>query len=178
MRKAIYPGSFDPVTNGHLWVVDEALKLFDHLTVAITVNPKKASSSLFSVSERVQMFQQIIADRSNVSVKSFTGLYTAQFAESIGAKFMVRGVRNGHDFDEENLIGQINFAINPNVSTVLVSAPRTIADVSSYLVKNLVGPEGWEEVVGQFVPNFVLKEIIKKIERESHERHRRRNRKS
>lgn len=161
-RHAVYAGTFDPVTKGHLWVVKEATRLFDHLTVAVTVNPGK-TTNLFSIEERVSLFKEAVAEYSHVEVVSFTGMYTVQFAACIGASFMVRGVRNGHDFDEENLISKVNHSINPEISSVLISAPYDIADVSSSLVKKLIGPTGWEEVVQGYVPPGVFDAIKRKV---------------
>jgi pantetheine-phosphate adenylyltransferase len=157
-HKALFAGSFDPVTNGHLWVIKEASELFDELVVSVTYNAKKPKG-LFSVEERGDLIAQATVGMRNVTVLNFAGEYTANFAHKVGAKYLVRGIRNGHDFDHENLITNVNRTINPDIVTWLVSAPHAIADVSSSMVKGLIGPKGWEKVVKHFVPPVVLKAL-------------------
>ena len=161
-RTAIYAGSFDPITNGHLWMILEGARLFDCLTVLVADNPSK--KCLFNLSERERMVNESIRDVSNVNVTSAPNHYVASIAE-VGEDgemlFMLRGIRTVADFDYERALRLINSDIAPKVQTVFLMPPRDVAEVSSSLVKGLVGPKGWEKVVRRYVPKVVLQELKK-----------------
>jgi len=158
MRKAVYAGSFDPPTNGHMWMFEQAAAMFDEVVVAVGVNPAKKPT--FSVEDRVQMLTGMTSHINNVSVASFENQYLVNYAASVGASFIVRGVRNVTDFVFEFGMQNINTDLNPNITTVVLMPPRELAEVSSSLIKGLVGPEGWERVVAKSVPPVVLRQLI------------------
>ena len=115
MKNAIYPGSFDPVTLGHIDVIERASKLFDHLIIGVLNNSSK--TPLFSVEERVNMLREVTKEFPNVEVQSFDGL-TVEFAKKCGARAVVRGLRAITDFEYELQIAQLNHVISPDVDTV------------------------------------------------------------
>lgn len=120
MKKAIYPGSFDPVTLGHLDVIRRASQLFDHLVIAVLHN--SAKTPLFSVEERVKMLEEATKDIPNVEVKAFGGL-TVEFARECGANALVRGLRAITDFEYELQIAQLNRVIAPDIDSRISGPP-------------------------------------------------------
>ncbi len=160
MMKGIYAGSFDPPTNGHLWVIRRGAEMFDTLVVAVGVNPHK--QGMFTVQERERMLKQVLAGNPNIEVTSFENKFLVHFAESIGARYILRGIRSTADYQIERSTVQVNMDINPNISTVFLIPPAEIAKISSGLVKGLVGPEGWEDVVRGYVPKEVYTELLRK----------------
>ena len=162
MKRALVAGSFDPLTNGHMEVIDTAIELFDEVVVAIGVNPDK--KPMFSIEERKDMIEELF--RPAVKVVSFEGKFQIDFAIEMGCKFIVRGVRNQHDFEYEKAIRNINSDIRGEVVRMIYLIPRRKnAEVSSSMVKGLIGPEGWKEIVSQYVPITVLERLEKVNER-------------
>jgi pantetheine-phosphate adenylyltransferase len=153
-RVAIYAGSFDPPTNGHLWMIERGAEIFDRLIVAIGVNPAK--KSMFTVCERMAMLQASTEHLKNITVASFTNRYLIHYAKSLGALFILRGIRNATDQEFERMLQNVNRDIAPEITTVFMMGPREYLDISSSLVKGLVGPDGWEELVAKYVPPAVL----------------------
>lgn len=163
-RSAVYAGSFDPPTNGHLWVIEQGAELFDELRVAVAYNPDKPQSR-FTPAERVEMLEHITEPFDNVTVDSFTtDQYTVQYARQLGSRFLLRGLRNAADYDYESSISTINRMIAPEINTVLLPGPVELLIVSSSTVKSLVGPNEWEKTVGNYVPDFVLGALKQKFE--------------
>ena len=134
MRKAIYPGTFDPVTSGHIDILSEAAKLFDHVTVAVGRNPGKVP--LFSPDERVEMLREAVAERgwNHVEVGSFEGL-TVDFAHSVGANYIVRGLRAVTDFEAEFALVLGNEQLAPDIKTVFVMPSQHHIYLSSSIVR-------------------------------------------
>ena len=157
-RKAVYAGSFDPPTNGHLWMIAEAQLLFDELVVAIGINPNKHST--YSIAERQEMLHRITANFSNVTVSVFENEFLVNYASSIDASFIVRGIRSGADYEYERAIRYINADLQPNIQTVFLMPPREIAEISSTMVKGLVGPKEWQQIVQRYMPPAVYDKII------------------
>jgi pantetheine-phosphate adenylyltransferase len=153
-RKAVYAGSFDPPTNGHVFMIREGSQLFDELVVAIGVNPDKRS--LFSLDERLALLRSITSDLPNVSVASFEARYLIDYAARAGARYILRGIRNAADFHYEQTMRNVNSDLNPAITTVFLIPPRALAEVSSSFVKGLVGPRGWRNVVRGMVPPSVF----------------------
>ena len=152
MTKAIYPGTFDPPTNGHIDIVERASKTVDFLTVAVVENSPKAT--LFSVDERIEMFCESVAHLRNVSVDSYSGL-TVNFAREIGATVIIRGLRITSDFEYESEMALMNRRMAEDVETIclfsalefqILSSSRVKevtalgADVSDMVPKNVWGP--------------------------------------
>ena len=158
MKKAIYPGSFDPVTLGHLDVIERASKLFDHLIIGVLNN--SAKTPLFSIEERVNMIKEATKDIPNVEVKSFGGL-TVDFAKECGANAVVRGLRAVTDFEYELQIAQLNHVINPEIDTVFLTTSLQYAYLSSSSTKEVAAYGG---DISQFVTPFVEAEVKKKFE--------------
>ncbi len=156
---AIYPGSFDPVTNGHLDLIARGAKLFDRLVVAVLRN--SAKSPLFSADERVAMLRQGSAAFSNVEVAAFEGLLV-DFARTQKAQAVLRGIRAISDYEYELQMAHMNRRLNPDVETIFLMPDAKYSYVSSRLVKQVFQVGG--SVVG-LVPEFV----IERLERRVHE---------
>jgi len=160
MKRAVYAGSFDPPTNGHLWMIKEGTRLFDELVVAIGINPEKKST--FSIEERCGMLKGIIRKYPNTRVDKYENQFLVNYASSIGVGYILRGIRTERDFGYERDMRYVNSDQNPDITTVFLTPPREIAETSSSLVKGLVGPDGWEEVVEGYVPRNVYNKFLQK----------------
>ena len=163
-RKAVYAGSFDPITNGHLWMVEEGAQLFDELVVAIGTNPAK--NYTFSLDERMAMLKETLGHIPNVIVDEFENQYLVGYAKSISAGYVLRGIRTEADYGYERGMRHVNDDMEPEVTTVFLMPPRKITEVSSSLVKGLIGPSGWQEVVATYVPAPVHSRILKTFGKE------------
>lgn len=157
MRKAVYPGSFDPVTFGHLDVIARSAALVDELVVGVLVNNVK--SPLFSVEERVNILLEVTKDIPNVRVESFSGL-SVDFAKQRQAKFIVRGLRAITDFDYELQMSQTNRILNPEIDTIFLTTSLEYAYLSSTTVKEVASYGG---DISEFVPGIVVDKIYNKI---------------
>lgn len=157
-RRAVYAGSFDPVTHGHLWMIEEAAKLFDEVVVAIGVNPDKTCT--FSADERAQMLRESLPNVQNVRVDCFGNQFLVDYARQIEANYIVRGIRTASDYEYERTMRYINNDLVPSIRTVFLMPPREFAEVSSTMVKGLVGPLGWENVVGRYVSPPVYQRLL------------------
>lgn len=157
-KKAVYAGSFDPPTRGHLWMIERAACMFDHVVVSVGINPEKRST--FTVEDRIKMLVGMTIHMENVEIASFQNQFLVNYATSIDATFMIRGIRNVSDFVFEFGMQNVNADLGPSVTTVFLAPPRHLAEVSSSLVKGLVGPTGWERVVSEYVPSVVLRQLI------------------
>ena len=160
MKTAVYAGSFDPPTNGHLWMIEQGSKLFEKLIVAVGTNPEKKYT--FSAQERAEMLKAITKDLPNIQVASFQNKYLVKFASSSGANYILRGIRGTPSYEYEKAMMHINSDMEPTVETVFLMPPRNLAEVSSSLVKGMVGSDGWEEMVSKYVPRPVLEFLKKK----------------
>ena len=132
MAIAIYPGSFDPVTRGHLDIIHRAARIYDHLIVAVLIN--SAKSPLFTIEERVALLTECCKDIPNVTVESFDGL-TVDFARKRHATVMVRGLRAVTDFENEIQLAQTNYALMPGIETVFLATNIRWSYLSSTVVK-------------------------------------------
>ena len=160
MRRACCPGSFDPVTNGHVDVVGRAADLFDEVVVAVGVNASK--SRLFGDEERIEMLEQACAPHPNVTVAGFTGLLT-EFCREQRVQAVVKGLRAGGDFDYELQMAQMNAQLT-GVETVFLPTDARHSFVSSSLVKEVAMLGG--DVTG-LVPDFVLARLAERLTRRS-----------
>ncbi|HIG83922.1 MAG TPA: pantetheine-phosphate adenylyltransferase [Verrucomicrobia bacterium] len=156
-KKAVYAGSFDPLTNGHLWMIKQGLSLFDHLTVAIGINPEK--NYTYGVDERLNILKKTLPLSDNLDIAYFENLYLVDYATEIGASYILRGIRSAHDYEFERGMRHTNSQLKKDITTVFLMPPRDLAEVSSSMVKGLIGPEGWEEHVAKMVPPAVFDEI-------------------
>ena len=156
-RLAVYAGTFDPPTVGHLWMVEAGAALFDDLVVAIGINPQKRT--MFSIEQRLAMLRSATERLSNVRVETFTNQYLITYAQQIGARFILRGIRTESDYEYERTMRNINGDLDVSITTVFLMPPRGIAEVSSSMVKGLVGPAGWERIVEGYVPPAVFERL-------------------
>ena len=158
IRRAMYPGSFDPFTNGHLDVVERALGIFDEVLVAVADNPDKRAP-LFTAEERVEMIQESLAGRPHVDVTTYTGL-TVDFARQRGIRTLVKGLRAYSDFDAELQQALMNRKLAPDVNTVFLMSSFTHIFVSSSILKDIAS-HGRE--VSDFVPAGVAQRLKEKF---------------
>src|SRR4051812_17682574 len=156
-KRALYAGSFDPTTNGHMWVVEEGARLFDELIVVVGQNPTKKGAT--PIAERVEVLRECCAHLANVEVRSFDGRYLVRVAADLGARYLLRGLRNAADFSYEQTIRNVNRDLEPSVEPVYLVTPRELAEVSSSTVRAMVGFVDWQEVVARFVPAPVLRRM-------------------
>jgi pantetheine-phosphate adenylyltransferase len=158
---AIYPGSFDPITNGHLDLVKRTLRVFDKIVIAIATNPEK-DRSLFSVDERLQMINEVFADLAGrVQADSFQGLLV-DYAERKHSKVIIRGLRAISDFEYEFQMAMMNHRLKPQLETLFMMTGESEFYTSSRLVKEVVSLGG--DVSG-LVPDNVLEKLKRKFKR-------------
>ncbi|MBI3616199.1 MAG: pantetheine-phosphate adenylyltransferase [Candidatus Omnitrophica bacterium] len=157
LQRGVYPGTFDPVTNGHIDLIRRANELFQELVVGVAVNPGKGT--LFSVKERVAMLRQATRDLPSVEVKPFDGLVVG-FARDNGARVIVRGLRMLSDFEYEFQMALTNRKLKPQIETVFMMPSEEYSYLSSRLIKEAaaLGAD-----VGKFVPSFVAQRLRKKL---------------
>jgi len=157
-KTAVYPGSFDPFTNGHLDVVERALGIFDHLIVAVAANPDKRQP-LFTVEERVHLIKDALAGHDRVEVATYTGL-TVEYARSQGATTLVKGLRAYSDFDAELQQALMNRKLAPDIHTVFLMSSFAHIYVSSSILKDIASYGG---NVSDLVPPGVAKALKEKF---------------
>ncbi len=153
---AIYPGSFDPITNGHLDILDRALELFDEVTMVVAGTGAK--NPLFSVEERVDLIREVTRSRKNVKVDRWSGLIM-NYAKDHGHKAVIRGLRAASDFEYEFMMASMNKQINAEVETVFMMTSQNLYFVSSTMIKELFLYGG---DVGPYVPKHVTEQLSSK----------------
>jgi pantetheine-phosphate adenylyltransferase len=156
VRKAVCPGSFDPVTNGHLDIVERAARMYDEVTIAVLTNRNKAG--LFTVDERIALLEQVVAPYPNVRIEAFEGLLV-DFCRERGMPVIVKGLRAVSDFDYELQMAQMNYRL-AEVETVFISTNPLYSFLSSSLVKEVAAFGG--DVSG-LVPDAVLTALRARI---------------
>ena len=154
---AIYPGSFDPVTNGHLDLIERASRLFGRLIVALLLNPEK--DPLFTVEERVEMLRQVCARLPNVEIDTFDGLLV-DYARRQGARVLLRGIRAVSDYEYELQMALMNRNLQPDIETVFMLPAEAYSYVSSRLVKEVARLGG---SIKDLVPGTVSERIRAKV---------------
>lgn len=157
MTRGIYPGSFDPVTFGHLDIIERASGIVDELVVAVLINSTK--KSLFSVSERVKMLSEMLEGHDNIKVESFDGLLV-DYARSKNASIIVRGLRAVTDFEYELQIAQMNRTIYGEIDTIFLTTSLEYAYLSSSIVKEVASYGG---DISHFVPESIIPKIYEKF---------------
>lgn len=157
MRRAVYPGNFDPITNGHLDIIERAAKLFDEVIVAVGTNLGKAP--LFTADERVEMIREACSHLPNVKADSFQGL-TVRYAASVGANVLVRGLRALSDFDYEFEMALTNRRLDGGMETVFMMTNAEYSFLSSSLVKEVASFGGSVEGLA---PQIVVKRLEQKF---------------
>lgn len=148
-RIAVFPGSFDPITRGHENIVRRSVHLFDEIVVAIGSNSSK--SSMYTLEQRTAWLERVFSDLPIVRVTHYDGL-TIDFCKEIGARFLLRGVRNGGDFEYERTIAQMTRAMEPTLETVILFTDPEFAAINSTVVREIIRNDG---DVSQFVPSVV-----------------------
>ncbi len=160
MKTAVYAGSFDPPTNGHVWMIEQGLKLFDHLYVAIGSNPAKTYT--FDIEDRLELLRESLPSCERLTISHFTNRYLVDYAHGVDAHYILRGIRSPGDYEYERIMRHINSDMAPDIQTVFLMPPRDIAELSSSMIKGLIGPEGWQETVRRYVPEAVFKKLESK----------------
>lgn len=153
---AMYPGTFDPVTNGHLNLVRRAARLFDHVVVAVAASPNK--TPMFSLEERIGMARAALADASNISVDGYTGL-TVDYVQQHGLRVIIRGLRAVSDFEFEFQLATMNRHLQPEVESVFLTPAEEYTFVSSTFVRE-IGILGGD--IRPFVPKIVAEALARK----------------
>ena len=161
MVKAVFAGSFDPPTNGHLDIIKRVSGLFESVDVVVSVNPEK--HTMFSEEERVQFLKELIKPFNNVSVHSYKGIIV-NYAKEVGAKVLVRGVRSANDFGYEFELALMNQNLNPDIETVFLQSKEKYAIVKSSSIKQLAQFGG---DISRMVPPLVAEALSNKYKNES-----------
>jgi pantetheine-phosphate adenylyltransferase len=163
-RRAVYVGSFDPLTLGHQDLIVRGSRLFEHLTVGIGINPDKAP--LFTSEERLAMTRRVVDPLPNVEVRCFEGL-AVEFTRDAGAGVLLRGLRTLTDVDAEFTMTLANRALDPEIETVFLMASERFSHISSTLIKQIakMGTAGAGSQLREFVPEDVVEPLIAKFHR-------------
>ena len=157
MKVAIYPGSFDPITSGHLNIIRRAANIFDRLIVCVMVNSSK--SPMFSRDERVDLIRRVVGDLNNVEVDSSDELL-AEYAKRKGSCVIVKGLRAGSDFENEFQMALINHKINPNLDTMFLTSEHQYMYLSSSTVKEL---GNYDVDLSDFLPEQIIPDFKQRI---------------
>lgn len=159
MKIAIYAGTFDPFTLGHESIVEAGSKLFDKVIVLIAYNANK--KGMFTLNQRKKQIEEVIHKYPNVELRVITDEFVASVAAKQKAGYLIRGIRDSVDYEYEQKIEKINKKINPNLQTVYISAPVELSEISSSMVKSLVGFAGWQKIVSTMVNERVLSDLMR-----------------
>lgn len=157
MRIAVYPGSFDPITNGHLNIIERATNIFDKIIVGVANNPKK--STLFSAPERIDMIKEVTKNLEKVKIQSFSGLLI-DFMKSNNASIIIRGMRAISDFEHESQMALMNKRLAPEIETIFMVTCSKYSYLDSSIVKEIASLNG---CINQLVPEIVEKKLREKL---------------
>jgi pantetheine-phosphate adenylyltransferase len=158
-RRAVYTGSFDPITLGHLNVIERSSRLVDELIVGVGINIGK--ESLFTADERVELIERVTKPLGNVVVRQFSGL-AVQFVRESNARVIIRGVRSLSDMDTEFTMTLANRKLDPSIETVFLMADEEFSHISSSLIKQIT-PLATDEELARFVPEAIIGDIRAKL---------------
>lgn len=159
-RTGIYPGSFDPIHNGHIDLIERCRGLFDEVYIAVTYNEDK--QALFSLEERVEMIEQVVEEYSDCKVLGFTGL-TVDFAHQVGGRYLIRGLRAVSDFEFEFQLALMNRRLAPDIETVFLMPKDDLTYVSSRLIKEVCKFGG--EPTG-LMPDFIYSKLTSRLKQQ------------
>ncbi|MBC8322786.1 MAG: pantetheine-phosphate adenylyltransferase [Candidatus Marinimicrobia bacterium] len=157
MKKIIYPGTFDPITNGHLDIAERASKLFDELIFVVANNPDK--DQLFSVEERMEMISKSTDHLTNIKVES-TKMLTVDFAKDNSALAIIRGLRHVSDFEFEFQMAMMNYHLAPKLTTIFMMPSEKYVHLNSTVIKDIAKLEG---DISDYVPDYVLEQLQLKL---------------
>ncbi len=157
MKKIIYPGTFDPITNGHLDIAERASKLFDELIFVVANNPEK--QQLFSVAERMEMIIKSTGYLSNIKVET-TKILTVDFAKENSALAIIRGLRHVSDFEYEFQMAMMNYNMAPEITTIFMMPSEKYVHLNSSILKDIAKLKG---NVTEYVPVYVLEQLQSKL---------------
>jgi len=155
MKIAVFPGTFDPITLGHIDIIERGLQIFDKIYIAVGVNPKK--STFFPLEKRIEWLNSLFENNHQIIVESYTGL-TVDFCKAVNANFVLRGLRSFEDFEYEKRIAYVNKELMPNLESVFLFSAVNYGNVSSSLVREVLSCGG---NINGFVPKKVVEEIAK-----------------
>lgn len=158
MKKALYAGTFDPITFGHIDVITRALKIFDRIFIGISAGPKK---TLFTQKERIKLIKYVFSDNNKIEVLGFSSLLV-DIARKIGATTIIRGIRAVSDYDYELQLTLMNRKLSPKIETIFLMPSEQYIFISSSLVKEIASLGG---NVSHLVPDIVAKALIKKLKK-------------
>ncbi|MGL5315988.1 MAG: pantetheine-phosphate adenylyltransferase [Peptostreptococcaceae bacterium] len=156
IRKAIFAGSFDPITNGHLDIIERSSKIFDELQIGVLYNPNK--KGLFNFEERVNLIESSTSHLENIKVVSFEGLLV-DYCKDNGIDTLVRGVRSGADIEYELQMAHMNRELNPDIETIILPTTTKYSFISSSLIKEVLA---FDADIKNLVPKVVLEELKRK----------------
>lgn len=159
MNRVVYPGSFDPITNGHLDIIKRSSKVFDEVIVAVLVNPEK--KGFFTIEERVELIKSVVCDLPNIKVQSFTGLLT-NFMKKNDCKVIIKGLRAVSDFEYEFQMALMNNKLDPDIETLFMMTNAKYSYLSSSSVRQVAMFGG---CIKELVPDKIIPAVIKKVHR-------------
>ena len=151
MKQAVFPGSFDPITKGHIDLIERAIPLFDKIIVAVGDNSVK--KTLFPLQNRLEWIHRVFGKNSNVIIDNFEGL-TVNFCKKVNAKYLIRGLRNASDFDYEKTISQLNNIIGDQIETVFFISRPEYSHISSTIVREIIKGGGDSS---SFIPSVITR---------------------
>lgn len=157
MKRAIYPGSFDPITNGHIDIIKRSAKVFDEVIVGVLVNPEK--TGLFTIEERVELIKRVTGGLTNIKVESFSGLLTHFMADN-DVKVIIKGLRAVSDFEYEFQMALMNNKLNPDIETLFMMTSAQYSFLSSSSVRQVAMFGG---CIRGLVPDEIIPDIIRKL---------------
>jgi pantetheine-phosphate adenylyltransferase len=150
MKIAVFPGSFDPITIGHVDIVKRSIPLFDKIIIAIGMNTQK--KYLFSLEQRIEWIEKVFRDYKTIEVSHYEGL-TINYCKLIGAQYLLRGIRSASDFEYEKTIAHLNHSMDADVETILMLSPPEYSSISSTIVREIILGKG---DVSKFVPAEII----------------------
>lgn len=168
-RNAVYAGSFDPITLGHMSVIERAAKLFDNLWIIVANNPDK--NYMLTLEERKGLVEEAVRESrsslDHVTIIEGGNVFTVQHAKALGAQYMVRGIRTASDLEYETTLKEVNHDIEPTIETICVFPSRLLSAVSSGLVRGMIGFEEWESQIGTYLPDNVFRYLVRKYSKDA-----------